>query len=276
MTAMSSISPIPLPPPSLRVPGVFITGTDTGVGKTAAACAIAATLRRQLRGARVGVCKPFATGCRRDREGLVSPDAEALAHYADCRLPLDTICPIRYAPPLAPAAAAEGAGHSPDWDALALAVRRLDEASDVLVIEGIGGAMVPLAMPPNPSRRARPLTVLDLMAWLGLPALVVCRSGLGTLNHTALSVAAIESAGVRVAGLLMNGYEIDAAANEADPSLSSNRLWLERLTGVKVLAALPRVAEENVRPDRGVLDDALLEAAGNVWWEDVLGQPVNP
>src|SRR5687768_8214223 len=94
------------------LPGLFITGTDTGVGKTVVAGAIADWFRR--RGDRVAVLKPVGTGCVRRREGLVSEDAEFLAHCADSRHPLDLICPQRYAEPLAPAIAAERAAQPLD------------------------------------------------------------------------------------------------------------------------------------------------------------------
>src|SRR5687767_5094052 len=88
------------------IPGLFITGTDTGVGKTLVAGAIARHLHRR-EGLRVGVFKPVGSGCILRREGLVSEDAEFLAHCADARQPLDLICPVRFAEPLAPAVAAE-------------------------------------------------------------------------------------------------------------------------------------------------------------------------
>src|SRR5436189_3788940 len=98
---------------AVPIPGLFITGTDTGVGKTVVAGAIADWFRR--RGNRVAVLKPVGTGCERRREGLVSEDAEFLAVCADARHPLDLICPQRYAEPLAPAVAAERAGEPVDW-----------------------------------------------------------------------------------------------------------------------------------------------------------------
>src|SRR5688500_20201863 len=107
------------PQPPVRpvtLPGLFITGTDTGVGKTVVAGAIAAWFRS--RGARVAVLKPIATGCEHRREGLVSPDAEFLAHCADSSHPLDLVCPQRYAEPLAPAVAADRAGQPLDWPAV--------------------------------------------------------------------------------------------------------------------------------------------------------------
>ena len=96
------------------IPGLLVTGTDTGIGKTVVAGAIADWFRR--RGHRVGVLKPAATGCVRWREGLVSEDAEFLAHCADARFPLDRVCPQRYAEPLAPAIAAERAGQPLEWE----------------------------------------------------------------------------------------------------------------------------------------------------------------
>src|SRR5690606_33250183 len=157
------------------------TGTDTGVGKTAVTCAIGARLHAA--GLRVGVSKPFATGCRWERENWVSSDAEALAHFSDCRQPLDVINPVRYGPPVAPAVAAEMTGKNADWAELWRAMRLLDDSSDVVLVEGVGGIMVPL---PGPAGQV--ITVLDLAAALRYPVLVVCRAGLGTLNHTAMTV----------------------------------------------------------------------------------------
>src|SRR5213078_1197670 len=111
------------------IPGLFVTGTDTGVGKTVIAGAIAQWFAR--RGAPVAVCKPIATGCVRRREGLVSEDAEFLAHCADARHPLDLICPQRYVEPLAPAVAAERAGQPVDWAAIQRAIDLMSRDSDV-------------------------------------------------------------------------------------------------------------------------------------------------
>src|SRR5688572_288199 len=144
------------------LPGLFITGTDTGVGKTVITGAIADWFHR--RGSRVGVLKPVATGCVHQREGLVSEDAEFLAHCAEARFPLDVICPERYAEPLAPSVAAERAGRAIDWQAIQRSVRMIEAGSDVLLVEGVGGIMVPL----DESH-----TVLDLAQWLRLPAVIV-------------------------------------------------------------------------------------------------------
>ncbi len=262
-------------PPRLRRPGLFVTATDTGVGKTVATCAIAWQLRQQ--GVeKVGVCKPFATGCRRLREGLVSEDAEALAHFSDCRQRLDVINPIRYLKPLAPAVAAEGADEPPDFELLADCLHRLDEVNDALLIEGVGGVMVPLS--PGDAK----ITVLDLIAAIGYPVVVVCRAGLGTLNHTAMTVALLRQRGCRVAGLVINGYTPDVSAPQAaatlgadaaDPSVAGNRIWLQRMNDVPILATIPVCPASEVAAHQGLLPGAVLEAPATTWWRDVIDCP---
>lgn len=247
----------------LKSPGLFITGTDTDVGKTVVSCAIAAAWRRQ-EGGKLGVCKPLASGCRKEREGLVNTDAEALAHFADCRLPLDVINPIRYAPPVAPAVAAEQAGLPPDWEGLARALGVLDAASDALLIEGAGGLMVPL----DPARPE--WNMVDLIRVIGYPTLIVTRSTLGTLNHTAMTVRLLRDARLPIAGIVMNGYEgDDALAN--DPSIATNRRWIEKMNGCPVLAVAPRVKPGQADVARGVLDPALVDAMAVVRWGAVMG-----
>src|SRR5215203_5039592 len=122
---------------SPSISGLLVTGTDTGIGKTVIAGAIANWFRRQRN--RVAVLKPAGSGCVRRREGLVSEDAEFLAHCADASHPLDVICPVRYAEPLAPAIAAERAKQPLDWDAVQRSIRLMSAASDVMVVEGVGG-----------------------------------------------------------------------------------------------------------------------------------------
>lgn len=272
------------PAPKLRKPGLFITATDTGVGKTTVACAIAAALRGRLPEVRVGVCKPFGTGCRHDREGLVSPDAEALAHFADCRQPLEVICPVRFGAPLAPAVAA-ATGHVPlradqvekarremDLTRVTQSLERLDEWADVMLVEGIGGVLVPLAPEaPRAGHAPRYQTVLDLAAQLGYPVVVVARAGLGTLNHTAMTVRILRQGGCRVAGIVINGYEADVARS-ADPAMAVNRQWLEKLTGVPVLATVPRCEAALVAPERGRLPADILTPVAAVDWMAVAGR----
>ncbi|MFK7790945.1 MAG: dethiobiotin synthase [Phycisphaeraceae bacterium] len=247
-----------------KTPGLFVTGTDTEVGKTVVSCAIAYALRQQRSGAKVAVCKPMATGCEKRREGLVNEDAEALAHFSDCRLPLDVINPIRFREPLAPAVAAKQLGVPTAWSLLEDSAKQIDAYGDALIVEGAGGVMVPLdADEPK-------ATWLDTGCF-GLPTVVVSRAGLGTLNHTALTVKVLRDAGVKVAGVVVNGYEGDeAVAMSQDPSLPGNPRWIEQMTGVKVLALVPRI-EGEVSPSKGTIASGVLDAVGRVDWWRVLG-----
>src|SRR3984885_11302556 len=150
----------------LSIPGIFVTGTDTGIGKTVIAGAIANWFVRHRQ--RVAVCKIAATGCVHRREGLVSEDAEFLAMCADSKHPLDLIAPQRWLEPLAPAIAAERADKPVGWVVIANSLRRMSRESDVMIIEGVGGIMVPLD---------EKHTVLDAAAALKIPAIVVARAG---------------------------------------------------------------------------------------------------
>jgi dethiobiotin synthetase len=234
------------------IPGLFITGTDTGVGKTVVAGAIADWFRRRHR--RVGVLKPVATGCVHRREGLVSEDAEFLAHCADARFPLDVICPQRYAEPLAPTVAAERAKQLLDWEAVQRSMRAIEAGSDVLIVEGVGGVMVPL----DGSH-----TVLDLIHWLRLPVVVVARPDLGTINHTLLTLAALRSAGATIAGVVINRYPTDTpdAAQETNPRV------IEKWGKVRLLCVTPN---ESVPPAQ--VPAGVAAAVETVDWERFSGQ----
>lgn len=255
---------LPVLPAPLRRPGLFITATDTGVGKTVVSCSIAYSLRRA--GLRVGVCKPMATGCRTEREGLVNEDAEALAHFSDCRQPLDVINPLRFKSPVAPGVAAAEAGLPMDYAAIGRSLVQLDQTNDGLVIEGAGGLLVPID-PVNAD-----LTMLDLMQALGYPVVVVARALLGTLNHTAMTVKLLRQAGLQVAGIVINGYEADVAQQE-DASMATNRDWLRAMNRLPILATVPRCAPEEVQPHKGVISPAVLEAVALQDWRDVIQSP---
>lgn len=208
----------------IPIPAVLVTGTDTGIGKTLVAGAIGNWFHR--RGYRVSVLKPCATGCVRRREGLVSEDAEFLAHCAEARFPLDVICPQCYAEPLAPAVAAERARQPLDWEAINRSISAMSRESDVMVVEGVGGLMVPMDAKH---------TFRDVAVWLGAPAVVVARPGLGTINHTLLTVEALRRAEVPVAGVVINRYPAENAGVAEETNLRS----IERWGKVPVLCVVP-------------------------------------
>jgi dethiobiotin synthetase len=211
------LTPIP-------IPGLFVTATDTEVGKTVIAAAIANYFLRQ--GAAVAVSKPVATGCVHRREGLVSEDAEFLASCADARFPLDLICPQRYREPLAPAVAADRAKETLDWQAIDRSLQLMCRRSDVMVVEGVGGILVPLD---------KQHTTLDLAMWLDLPAVIVARPSLGTINHTLLTIEALRRANVPIAGVVINRYPADTPSTVEETSPR----YIEKFGRVPILAIVP-------------------------------------
>ncbi len=208
---------------------IFVTGTDTGVGKTAVACALARALR--ARGANVGVMKPFESGCTRGEDGrLVPADALALKAAAGVADPLEEICPHRYALPLAPGIAAARLGEDPGLETVVRRFQGLAERHPTMIVEGAGGFLVPL----TPTHLAS-----DLVLRLRLPLLVVARAGLGTLNHSLLTVEAARARGLTVRAIVLN--DSPDHPDVPDPSREDNADHLARLAGVPVVGPLPRV-----------------------------------
>lgn len=176
--------------------GVFITGTDTGVGKTR----VAARLLRSLRegGLDAVPVKPVQTGCVRRRGRLVAPDLEftlrTAGMKATCR-ERELMCPYRFRSACSPHLAAERERRAMSVSHILSCCRTLATRHEYLVVEGAGGVRVPLT---------RRTTMLDLMKRLGLPVVIVARPGLGTINHTLLSIEAVREAGLVVLGVIFN------------------------------------------------------------------------
>lgn len=224
--------------------GVFITGTDTEVGKTVIAGALAMLLREQ--GLRVGVFKPVATGCRRDvRLGLVSEDAEFLAHCADTDATLEQVNPVRYAGELAPMVAADHTKRPIDWDAIQRQWTFQQSRHDFVVVEGAGGLLVPVD---------KKLNMADLAQDWQLPLVLVARPGLGTINHTLLSIEAIRRRKLKLAGVVINGYRPASAtlAEETNPEV------IARLARMDIPVIVPFDPRTDVR--QGVVGEAVLHA----------------
>ncbi len=200
---------------------IFVAGTDTGVGKTVVSCGLAACLGRS--GRRVGWQKWVATGlvegvtdfeyCRKIAAGAVAMAGEL--HM-----------PQTFQLPASPHLAAAVENRQVDVEAIRRAHDRLAAACDLLVVEGVGGVMVPLT---------RELLLVDLVAELGLPVLVVARSGLGTINHSLLTIEALRRRHITVAGILFSDEGPDL-----DPCLvADNMKVVGELGGVEVLGRLP-------------------------------------
>lgn len=183
-----------------KAKGLFVTGTDTGVGKTLITGGIARLLAQQ--GLKVGVFKPIATGCRSEMGEWVSDDAKFLAMCAGINEPQTVVAPICYSTPAAPIVAARAEKRPMDYEQIAAMYHYLCGKYDVVLVEGIGGAMVPLD---------EETTILDLAAAMGLPTVVVARSRLGTINHTLLTLRAVRDAGLSLAGVVVSGYNAATA-----------------------------------------------------------------
>ena len=206
---------------------LFVTGTDTGVGKTFVACAMAHALRAA--GRRVGVVKPVETGVAGEPE-----DARRLAAAAHDPTPLDDVCPYRLAAPLAPAVAAVREGVVVDVERIAALVERRARDVDVCLVEGAGGLLVPIV---------GTRTYLDLARRLRMPVVVVAANRLGTVNHCALTARVAAAAGLDVRGFVLS--QPDATT---DASADSNAETIVALTGLRCLGTLPHLG----RPEDAV------------------------
>ena len=207
--ALAEISMIP---DFYKTKGLFITGTDTGVGKTLVAGGIARILADE--GLKVGVFKPVATGCRSEMGQLVSGDAMFLAMCAETDYPLSVIAPVCYKLAAAPIVCVQAEEREIDYQQIAAMYNYLCSCCDVVLVEGIGGVLVPLD---------EEYTILDIAAKMGLPAVIVARPTLGTINHTLLTVKAVRDAGLPIAGVVINGYNAATAdiAEETAPDVIS-------------------------------------------------------
>ncbi len=218
--------------------GLFVTGTDTGVGKTVVACAIARGL--VARGLDVGVLKPAETGV-----GADGPlDAQALREAAGVEDPLDRICPQQFALPAAPTVAAAAEGRPVDLAALDAAFHALRAGHEVLLVEGAGGLLVPVTAT---------FCMADLAARWELPLVVAARAALGTINHTLLTLEALERRGLALAGVVVS--HAGGPLSDAD---AANLEALRRALGPRLVGEIPPLAAGE-EPGPGALDlDALL------------------
>ncbi len=204
--------------------GVFVTGTDTGIGKTYAAVALLASLR--ARGLRAAGMKPVASGCRVTPHGLRNEDAEALIAASDPAPAYAHCNPYAFEPAIAPHVAAREAGEEVRFDPIRAAHARVARGADRVVVEGVGGWLAPLS---------DSLMQADLARGLELPVILVVGLRLGCLNHALLSARAIRADGCTLAGWIAN--RIDPAMQRCEENLATLRARLDApLLGVLAFA----------------------------------------
>lgn len=205
--------------------GYFITGTDTGVGKTLVAAALLQAFAG--RGLRAVGMKPVASGCETTAAGLRCEDVASLMAAGNVAASAEWVNPYALVPPVAPHIAAAQAGQEISIDVIAQAFHKLSAMADVVVVEGVGGFMVPL--------NAREDTA-DLAQRLGLPVILVVGLRLGCLNHALLTAREVERRGLRLAGWVANQIEPDMAVQQ------ENIQTLKRRLPAPLLGILPHFA----------------------------------
>jgi dethiobiotin synthetase len=210
--------------------GIFIIGTDTGVGKTVVAAGLALSLRE--RGIKVGVMKPIATGCLSSNNKLYSQDAIYLFEAAENEYPLLSN-PLRFKNPLAPHVASQVERKQVDLKKVFWCYREIRSLYDFIIVEGIGGLLVPFT---------HNYFVADLVKEFALPVVIVARAGLGTINHTLLTVQAARNRGLDIRGVILNGMP---QTNLSMAEITNPRV-IQDLTGLPVLGVIPRLADVDV------------------------------
>ncbi|MBV1753952.1 MAG: dethiobiotin synthase [Desulfarculus sp.] len=206
--------------------GVVVVGTDTDAGKTIVSAALVAGLRDA--GIPAGYLKPLASECAPGPEGQpVSPDVELLHRLVGLKEPLHALNPVCLRAPLSPLVAAREEGVELSLAASAVACREFLAGQDFGVIEGVGGLLVPIA----PGHTFRELAVE-----LGLLVVVAARPGLGTINHTLLTLEALKAAGLPVVGFVFSHTQ---PADPGDPSVKENHALIVEYGGTPFLGAMP-------------------------------------
>jgi dethiobiotin synthetase len=203
--------------------GVVVTGTDTGVGKTIIAAGIAGAMRRD--GIDVGVMKPIATGIPQ-KEGFKSSDAELLARISGSTDSEHEINPVFLPFEASPLTASRVLSIDIKLDEVFSSFKRLADKHEFIVVEGIGGVMVPIR---------KDYFVIDMIKELKLPVLIVSRAALGTLNHTLLTVKACKEYNLDISGIVINGVRENNIVEKNAGEI------MQELTGVFVIGSIPFV-----------------------------------
>jgi dethiobiotin synthetase len=229
---------------SKQAEGIFIIGTDTEVGKTLVACGLVAALKE--RGIDVGVMKPLESGAPCFESAPMPQDALALKETAGVNDDLDQINPYCFPALLAPGIAAEQAGIEIDLQRIKRAYEGLKRRHQFMVLEGAGGLLVPIA---------KGVLLPALIKLLGLPIIVVARSGLGTINHTLLTLSYCQQQGLECAGFI-----ISKATPDAEPSEATNPQVIAQFSKVPCLGTVPYLRDHaRIKGNRAFLAQIFTE-----------------
>ncbi|MDQ0285801.1 dethiobiotin synthetase [Desulfofundulus luciae] len=236
--------------------GCLVTGTDTGVGKTVITAALVGVWRR--RGIDAVAIKPVQSGAIEANGQLVPEDVVFYRHVASLPQSIDELNLYRFTPAVSPHLAAKLSGERVEPSRVVDFCRKVLQRHELVLIEGAGGLCVPLSGPD--------FTVADLARELSLPLLVVARPGLGSINHTVLTVAYAQNRGLPVAGIIINGLK----AEEAGPAEKDNPGIIAAMTGVSVLGMVPYLPGVSV--EKGSADGLVETVENTVVWEDLVSR----
>ena len=207
--------------------GYFISGTDTGVGKTVVTACLLVFYRKHS--INTGIMKPIETGVDPNCSSEANSDAKFLLTVSANLDTLEEVCPIRLKPTAAPLQAARIQGQSLSIDSILEKFQRLQKKYDQVLVEGIGGLLVPLKAD---------YLVLDLIKEMQLPLIIVSRFSLGTLNHTLLTLKAAQVAAIKIAGIILNHSE-NRPLNRIE---LGQKALIEELSGVPVIGQCPFIS----------------------------------
>jgi dethiobiotin synthetase len=216
--------------------GYFITGTDTGVGKTIVSAAILRTFIKK--GLKVGAMKPIETGCL-NKDGVLLPsDGMFLRDMAEMNDSLDIVTPVKFETPVSPLVASRLEDMEIDLERVFKAFENLKKKYDYLIVEGLGGLMVPI-LKEQKKKAEKVYLVRDLIKNMELEVIIVTRPTLGTINHTLLTVEALKSKKIPIKGFIIN-YSTKV---KNDISEKTNPDILNELLDINFLGILPYLNE---------------------------------
>jgi len=221
--------------------GIFVTGTDTGIGKTFVSALLISKLK--AKGINCFYYKPISTGCELVNGKLMSEDLIFINKSTNSNFPPEISTPIKYQIPASPLLASIEEKKEIDVKNIIQQFRKLSDNYQFVIVEGIGGIMVPIT---------KNYFVFDLIYDLNLPALVVARAVLGTINHTLMSLTLLKQKGIKILGFLTNGEK-----PENDPTVSTNHKVIEEITGVRFLGHVPFVKNMDPNIDSSIADSII-------------------
>jgi dethiobiotin synthase len=214
--------------------GIFITGTDTDVGKTM----VTAGLLTYLRNNSINAIpmKPIQTGCKKTKDGYIVPDLEYSLKISNLKIstPKKALAPYCYEPACSPHLAAELTNHYPNILKIKKDIHDIANIHDYVLIEGAGGIMVPI----NKTEM-----MLDLMKEIGFPVVLVARAGLGTINHTLMSIEVLRNAGIHIVGVFINNV---LPESKEDEFIRKNNIKaIEKYGNIKILGVIKHQKNTN-------------------------------